>query len=200
MSSRPPDAVAIAKRALRQQILKQRDSLSLAERARRSRAIYHRIVESAEFARARVVLLFASFGSEVDTTALLSYALQTGRRLLLPRVEPNLRKLELREVRSLPMDLAPGTWGILEPLPHRCPELPLEQVDFMLVPGVAFDRELRRLGYGGGYYDRLLAEFRPEATAVGICYDMQLVPEVPTTEHDLRVPLLITETERIEHP
>jgi 5-formyltetrahydrofolate cyclo-ligase len=163
-----------------------------------SAEICQRVAESPEFRRADTVLLFASFGSEVGTGDLLRAALAGEKQLALPRVNPQTRALELRQVGDLAQDLAPGTWGIPEPDPDRCPEVSPERVDFVLVPGVAFDRELRRVGYGGGYYDRLLADLPTGASAIAICFGMQVVPEAPADDHDVRVPTLITENERID--
>ena len=191
-------AIAEAKRELRRQVLACRDALSPDTRQAASRQICHRVAESPEFRRAATALLFASFGSEVSTAPLLEAALAQGKRVVLPRVNPATRELELREVRNLTDDLVLGQWGIPEPIPGRCPEVPLGTVDFVLVPGVAFDRRLRRLGYGGGYYDRVLAETR--GVAIALAFDVQLVPEVPTDDHDLHVPVLITERERIDSP
>ena len=188
------------KRQLRKRVIALRDALDSQAREACSREVCRRVAESAEFGGAKVVLLFARFGSEVDTGDLLREAPATGKRLVLPRVNPETRVLELREVRSLTDDMAPGTWGIPEPIADRCPEVALESIDFVLVPGVAFDRELRRLGYGGGYYDRILASVAHRAPATAICFGMQIVPEVPADEHDVRVPVLITESERIDRP
>ena len=192
------DSSATEKRQLRKRIIGLRDALDPLTRQASSCRICQQVLESPEFRQAGVVLLFASFGSEVGTGDLLQASLRMGKRLVLPRVDPETRGLELREVRSLDADLAPGTWGIPEPIPERCREVALEAVDFVLVPGVALDRELRRLGYGGGYYDRILASVAGRVPAVAVCFAMQVVARVPADEHDLRVPVLITETERID--
>ncbi len=198
--SAPGDPPGQAKRDLRRRVIGLRDALDPGTRAAHSRAICRRVADSPEFRRARTVLLFANFGSEVDTTGLLRTALEAGKRLVLPRVNPKTRALELREVRSLTDDLTPGTWGIPEPTPERCAEVPLSNIDFVLVPGVAFDPQLRRLGYGGGYYDRILANVAKGTGAIAIAFAMQVVPEAPADAHDVRVPVLITEGERIERP
>ncbi len=187
-----------AKRELRRRVIARRDDIPLARRRALSEAICRRVAQSPEFANARFVLLFASFGSEVDTSALLSAALEAGKRVALPRVDPTTRELELREIASVETDLQPGLWDIPEPIPGHCPEIDLGEVDLILVPGVAFDRSRRRLGYGGGYYDRILAQITREVPCIAICFERQLVPEVPADDHDLRVPILMTENERIE--
>jgi len=188
---------ASAKRELRRLAIADRDAIPAEERRAISEVICRLVAESTEFGQARCVLLFASFGSEVDTTWLLRAALADGRRLVLPRVDPGTGALEIREVRSLEDDLAPGLWGIPEPVPERCPRVDLGDVDFVLVPGVAFDHARRRLGYGGGYYDRLLAELPASAAAIAICFAAQLRESVPAADHDQRVPAIITENGRI---
>ncbi len=191
---------ALLKRELRRTIIAARDALPPDRRRELSAAICRRVAASPEFVRSRFALLFASFGSEVDTGNLLRIALAEGKRVALPRVEPATRALELREVRSLEDDLAPGLWSIPEPIPERCPLVSPEALDFVLVPGVAFDRERRRLGYGGGYYDRLLGAVPPGAAAIAVCFGLQIVPVVPAAEHDRHVPVIITESERVERP
>jgi len=193
-----PDPAAEAKRGLRRRVIAARDAAPPTDRAAWSVAICRRVAQSAEFRRARCTLLFAPFGSEVDTTALMRAALDSGKRLVLPRVNPETRALELREVTCPESQLVPGLWDIPEPDPEACPEAPLADVDFVLVPGVAFDQERGRMGYGGGYYDRLLGGLRADAGALAVGFALQVVPEVPRADHDLRVPAIITESERIE--
>lgn len=193
-----PRSAEQPKRRLRRRVIEKRDAIPLEERRALSEAICARVIESPEFRSASFALLFASFGSEVDTTSLMAATLAAGKRLALPRVHPVTRELELREVRSIERDLAPGLWDIPEPVPGDCPEVALENIDFVLVPGVAFDRDGRRLGYGGGYYDRILARLSTGVPAVAVCFEAQLVGQVPADQHDRRVPILMNENERIE--
>jgi len=146
------------------------------------------------------LLAYVSFRREVDTWEIMFAALGEGRTLALPRVEPGGR-LSLRAVRDPLHELVPGAFGIPEPAPSS-PLLEPEAVDLVLVPGVAFDRRGYRLGYGGGYYDRLLADMRSPAVtarrsspavAAGLAYDFQIVDELPVGPHDQRVDLVLTE-------
>jgi 5-formyltetrahydrofolate cyclo-ligase len=105
--------------------------------------------------------------------------------------------LRLYEVRDLAGDLKPGTCGIREPRPNRCPPADPDSLDFALIPGVAFDERARRLGYGGGFYDRLLAGGLPEGTPlVSGAFGVQIVDEVPFDPHDAPVDLVVTERGR----
>ena len=91
-------------------------------------------------------------------------------------------------------DVVPGVWGILEPDPARCREATIDEADFVLMPGVAFDRSGGRLGYGGGFYDRLLAGADTGLSKVAAAFSIQVVDAVPTDSHDVRITTLVTET------
>ena len=181
-----------AKAALRRVVLRRRDALPGGERALLSARIVTTVLDLRTYQEADVVLAYASFGTELQTDELLRRVLVDGKTLVLPRVERG--GLGLYEVRDLAGDLAPGTWGIREPEPDRCPPADPGGVGFALIPGVAFDRRARRLGYGGGFYDRLLAGGLPEETSlVSGAFGVQIVDEVPTDPHDAPVDLVVTE-------
>jgi 5-formyltetrahydrofolate cyclo-ligase len=193
-------SIAEQKRALRRRVLELRDALGDDEISRRSAQVARRVMEMECYRAARTRLLFASFGSEVRTDALLEDTICSGARLVLPRVVRRREALALHEVADLSLELAPGTWGIPEPSPDRCPQVGLSEVDFILVPGVAFDRRGTRLGYGGGFYDRILRT-RPDlaeaGSVVAIAFGLQIVDEVPRDEGDVLVPVIVTEAELI---
>jgi 5-formyltetrahydrofolate cyclo-ligase len=124
--------------------------------------------------------------------------LSEGKRVLLPRVNRASRHLDLYEVRDLEQDVAPGLWNIPEPVMERCiKEEALGTVDFILLPGVAFTREGGRLGYGGGFYDKLLARMPHRPTLVAGAFALQVVQEIPLESTDHKVEWLVTENETI---
>lgn len=183
----------VAKAELRRRILAQRDALAPERRAALSALIFLRIQALPTFAAARSVLAYHSFGSEPDTRPLLDAVLAAGKRLVLPRVDRPSRRLTLHHVAAPEQELLPGVWGIPEPDPARCPPAPIEVIDFVLVPGVVFDVHGGRIGYGAGYYDRLLGEC-PAATAlIAAAFELQVVDAVPMAEHDRRVDQVVTE-------
>jgi len=186
----PPETKA----ALRRAVLRRRDALPEGERALLSGRIVATILDLPTYKNGGVVLAYASFGTELRTDVLLRRVLSDGKALLLPRVERGA--LRLYEVRDLAGDMEPGTWGIREPKPGRCPLVEPGGVDFALIPGVAFDRRARRLGYGGGFYDRLLAGgMRGGTPLVSGAFGVQILAEVPTDPHDAPVDLVVTETD-----
>jgi 5-formyltetrahydrofolate cyclo-ligase len=139
------------------------------------------------------VLLTLPFGSEWDTLALVRFALAAGKIVAVPRVDKASRMLALHAIADPDRDVGAGSLGIPEPLP-TCPAVSRDAIDFVLVPGVAFDRQGRRLGYGGGYYDRLLPLLAPAAAKVVGAFDLQLVDRVPAAPHDIAVDAIVTPT------
>ncbi len=180
------------KTELRQQILARRGHLTAEERARKSAAIGERLFALEEFKAAGCALFFVGFGSEVETLPMIRQALLQGKRVIAPKVRETKSELELRELRDPEVELHPGAMGILEP-DETCPLVAREEIDLIIVPAVAWDEKGYRVGYGGGFYDRLLAKAR-DIPKVGIGFECQVVSEVPRKEHDLGVDVLVTES------
>ncbi len=190
--SRSDESLRSAKKTLRASVIARRDALDAETRRRDSQAITAKLLALPEYRAARVVCAYASFGSEFETAAFCSDVIAAGKRLLLPRVNREARVLELREVKNLGGDLVVGVWGIREPTEH-CSIVPLSSVEFLLVPGVAFTANGDRLGYGGGFYDRLLTELKPGVARVVAAFSMQVVDNLPTGPRDQRVHRIVTE-------
>ncbi len=187
-----PENLQLAKKSLRERILAQRDGLDPSQRRESSAKIIERLLLLPEYRQATVVAAYASFGSELDTAAFLRDALAAGKRLLLPRIDKAERRLELRQVSDPQSDLVAGVWGIREPGEH-CPLLPPSLVEFILVPGAAFTAKGERLGYGGGYYDRLLTGIGPQVCRTAGAFSLQVVEDLPTGDRDQRLHCIVTE-------
>ncbi len=180
-----------AKRAVRDAVIAARDALDLPERAAAAQAIAARIQALPSFRDAHCTLLTLPFRSEWDTRPLFAAALAQGTTIALPRVNGQTRMLDLHRVTDIEADTAPGYRGISEPAADL-PRIDIRAVDWVLVPGVAFDDAGRRLGYGGGYYDRLLAMLTPGTPRIAGAYELQVVPRVPAAPHDLVVDAIAT--------
>ncbi|OIR18422.1 5-formyltetrahydrofolate cyclo-ligase family protein [mine drainage metagenome] len=186
------------KQALRQSIIAAREKLPAAERERLSRAVVESIRDLPVYRQARTVLGYLNFGAELTAELWVSQALADGKQVLLPRVNRASRHLDLYRVQDLEHDVAPGSWGIREPVAERCikEEAP-GTVDFILLPGVAFTREGGRLGYGGGFYDKLLAQMPHRPALVAGAFALQVVQEIPQENTDRKIGWLVTEDETI---
>ncbi len=135
---------------------------------------------------ARTVALFAPLPSEPDVEGLWAYL--AGKRAAYPRMAGET--FALYAVES-PYELVPAQWGIREPRPERL--VSPAEVDFVVIPGVAFTRDGARCGRGKGFYDRFLAELSPAACKTGACFARQLVAELPMEPHDVRMDFVVTE-------
>jgi 5-formyltetrahydrofolate cyclo-ligase len=180
------------KKLLRKQALAERDRLSPDERKKKSSEIEERLFSLPEFRNARTVLFFASFRSEVETLPMVRRALADGKRVVLPKVRGS--ELELFEVHDVERDIAPGAWGIPEPRESRTARV--EDIDLIVVPGAAFDDQGNRIGYGAGFYDKLLPLYR--GRTVALAFELQMVSTVPAVSHDIPVQKIITEKRVID--
>jgi 5-formyltetrahydrofolate cyclo-ligase len=192
-------ALRDAKQALRAQVIAVRDALDPVYRATASRLICARVEALPSFAAARVVLVTLPFGSEWDTRPLAQSALASGKTLVVPRVNSATRMLELHAIGDIAADAAPGFHDIPEPRPTM-PRVDATTIDWVLVPGVAFSPEGRRLGYGGGYYDRLMLMLRPATPRIAGAFDAQIAQRIPAASHDLAVDLIVTESRILPAP
>lgn len=182
---------ARAKKAAREGAIRRRDSLSPEERARLSLSVCERAWRLPELADAAVLLLFASFGSELDTAPLIDWALGRGQVVALPRVL-GPRSMTAFRVRDPQADLVAGTWGIREPR-EGLEEVPPGAIDTVVVPGACFTEDGERCGYGGGFYDSYLPRTRPSTARVALAFEAQLVDDLPAEPHDLPVDVIVTE-------
>lgn len=186
--------LAAQKSQWRKKILALRENQELHERGHKSRLIIRGLEQDPHYLRAELLLFYASFGAEVATHAAIQRALARGKQVALPVVSGTQLRLSL--VRDFHQDLAPGVWGILEPKADRARWLKPQDISLAIVPGVAFDLEKYRLGYGKGYYDRLLQEM-PQAYKIGLAYELQVVSQLPRSSCDVGVDGVITESRKI---
>lgn len=188
------------KKELRRTVLDQREKMEADERKLKSAAICKRIVDMLErqgiLPGKAGLLTFMPFGHEVDIHPVAERFWKAGGSVVVPKTVPAEKKLELFNVHSLE-ELTPGLWGILEPDAAKgaVPADPV-QLRAVLVPGVAFDRSGGRLGYGGGYYDRLLARLAGQGIRplkIAPAFEMQLCEGLDLEDHDIRVDAVVTE-------
>ncbi len=184
-----------AKAALRKQIRDARQKISPAMRTTLSAQIRDRLKEQAVWKNAGSVLFFAPRPDELDLWPLLEDALAGGKIAALPRFNPAGKNYVACRVQNLRSEIAPGEFGIREPA-ARCAGIPLDRLDLILVPGVAFDLQGRRLGRGRGFYDHLLADVR--GVKCGITFDEQMVNDVPAGPSDVRMNFILTPTRSAE--
>ena len=173
--------------ALRAEMKRRRAQMSAAERAEISAEIGRRVLAMDEYSRAHRVMCYWALPSEVQTAGLIGEMLKSGREVYLP-VTAKDRSMKAMRLENL-SDLRKGAFGVCEPNGGET-AVP-EELELILVPGLAFDREGGRMGYGAGCYDRFLPRCR--GTVAGLCAEVQRIERVPMEAHDVLMDCVITE-------
>ena len=182
--------------ALKQQIREQAHANrnAQADKDEVSRTIVARFINLPEYAAANTVMFYVDVRSEVRTRNDLANALETGKRIVVPYCVDG--ELELFHLESMD-ELSLGMYRILEPRTElrSVPEkrVSVEELDLIMVPGVAFDRRGGRTGHGKGYYDKLLEHARFDTPLVALAFECQLFPEIPMQAHDIYMDKVVTE-------
>jgi 5-formyltetrahydrofolate cyclo-ligase len=186
-------AIRDRKQYIRRSVRAVRRGLSEAERLARSRCIWERVIALSCYQHARMVLGYMAFDHEVLTDGLMQQAMASGKQIVLPMVQADREGMTLYAIEDLEHDVAPGYRGILEPRPRRTRAVAPETLELMLIPGVAFDLRGGRLGFGAGFYDRLLSRLRRGIPTVGLAFDFQVIPRLPSQPHDIMLDAIVTE-------
>jgi 5-formyltetrahydrofolate cyclo-ligase len=168
-----------------------RPERSAEERRALSQAACVRLQREPCWTAAATILFYSARGDEIDLAGLIKEALAGGKTAALLKFEPDSNAYASFQVKDLARDCAPGKFGLGEPGPG-CGAVPVNQLDLVLVPGVAFDPAGHRLGRGRGYYDRLLAGVA--GIKCGVAFDEQIVPAVPVEPHDIILDCIVTPT------
>ena len=179
---------------LRKTMVEKRNSISESELIGKSDKIKKNIFEMEEYRKAKTILFYVSYKSEVNTHDMIKESISRKKKVVVPKTDKKNRKLMLSELTSWD-DLEWGSYNILEPKKRCLKEVPVESIDLMFIPGIVFDAHGNRIGHGMGYYDRLLKNSYA-APHVGLAFELQIVDEIPAEAHDVKVNKIVTE-ERI---
>lgn len=180
------------KSELRKECLRRRQELGEDARAEKSACIVRRVEEDPDWKAAKVVCVYVWFKDEVQTDALIQSAWQDGKTVCVPRCgKDGEDKIVLHEIRSFD-DLAPGAYGIREPIPDQTRIAAISDVDAFIVPGVAFDLQGNRLGWGGGFYDWTLSRAKG-AKKIALAFSCQIVDALPMEPQDIKMDKVVCE-------
>ena len=186
------EEINFEKKKLRKYIQRKRDSLSLKEREKKSKDAVEKFIRTKDYINSKNILIYYPFRSEIDTTIIIKDALSKNKKIILPKVDNN--KLSLYFVNDISVQLEKGNYGILEPVPSLCRRAKVTDIDLAVIPGVGFDKNLNRLGYGGGFYDKLVPCLPDRVKKIALCFDIQVVLDIPTFKNDKKIDILITES------
>jgi 5-formyltetrahydrofolate cyclo-ligase len=182
------------KKELRTEYEARRRALPEGERNAKSAAVRNHLAQTAEYRSVHAVMTYVSTDAEVDTRELIRSMLREGKRVVVPYCDTSAN-LGVASIGDFDRDLAPGTFGILEPAQERRGNFYKSDLQLVICPGVAFDRAGGRLGRGKGYYDKFLTEIRGRIPIIGLAFDCQIMQEpVPFDYHDVPMSEVITES------
>lgn len=187
------EATCVHKKRLRKRVLAASIRLDRAQVEGGGQAILEKVLRLEAYRRAKLVHTYVSSKkNEVDTRALIRTCLAQGKRVAVPVVTPSAKTMAHALIDGLDQ-LVAGPWGLAQPDPAAARWLPAKpQPDLVVVPGLAFDRRGQRIGRGGGYYDRFLAQV--QTVKIGLCYDSLVLDSIPGEPHDVPVDLVVAET------
>jgi len=176
--------VGLTKEQIRSKILLRLKTQKEETRERKSKLILEKLLRQEEFIKAKVVMFYIAFNGEVNTTEMIKEAGRLGKLVTVPVCTKN--RLTLRPaILGENTDFEKGPYGVYEPLVKRY--IRLEDLDLVIVPGVAFDKKGNRLGRSKGCYDRFLKKIPKDTTSIGLAFDFQILPAVPALRHDVSV-------------
>lgn len=174
----------LEKRKTRDRIKKLRSDLTKEQVAKESKLIYNQIIDNKIFERAEVVMSYMSFQNEIDTEKINDYVISCGKKLLLPKMVDREIIKPIEYTGKFKID---NSFGIKEPVG----ETYNGDIDLIIVPGVVFDREGNRIGYGRGYYDRFLKLY-PRTRKISLAYEFQILDRLEVEEHDEKIDEIVT--------
>ena len=183
---------SVIKSLLRNKLQQSCCALSRGARKRKSRVIAGRFLREASLKKASRIMLYMALPSEVETQTVLRKLLQRKKHVYVPKVNTKGRTMQIFEVRNQKRDLRKGAFGILEPREVKSRSLNPSQLDVVVIPGVGFDKNGRRLGRGAGYFDRFLKKAN-RAKKIGFAFREQMLKKIPTERHDVRLDKVITD-------
>jgi len=185
------------KQEIRKRILSLRDSQTEFSAITKSELIQKRLFNLPEFKKAKTILFYVSMRSEVRTEQMIKQALKQGKKVIVPISDVKDRKLILSELKDFD-ELELGTFNIFEPKKEFFRPVSPEELDLIIVPGVAFDKDGDRIGYGMGFYDNFLSSLKKRIPVVGLAYELQIVDDIPMHDKDVTVDKVVTEESIIE--
>jgi len=191
------ESAAKTKIAIRKMIVQKREELGGLEKEEKNIAIAQRLFGMDEFKKSKTIFCFLSTSFEVQTERIILESLRLGKQVLVPLLDPGGENLKASRIPSMDIDFVIGEYGVRQPAPKFRNIVPFSNIDFVVVPGLAFDSLGNRIGYGGGFYDKFFKKITGNVSRVAVGYDFQLFNLVPHSDLDEPVHFLITETKAL---
>lgn len=188
------------KSELRREYTQMREAMDQSEVERLSEKIIDTILKLPVFKRAETVMVYLNFKNEVDSLKMIEESYKAGKKVVIPYCEKETMEIIPSELNDIETEIVKGKNGYLQTKKDCVKPVPLEDIDLIVVPGIAFDKRCYRLGFGAGYYDRFLRKLNFEKPTIGLCYDFQIIHSIPIEGHDVPLDFVITEERILVRP
>lgn len=177
------------KKLVRKEILNMRNNMSNEKRILKDKLIYNLFINSDLYKKAKDIFIYVSFGSEVNTHEIIKKAIIDKKNIYVPKIDMKKKEMIAVKIHSL-IELSVNNYGILEPINVDKDKI-ANDFDIIVIPGVAFDENGNRIGYGGGYYDKYLEKNIFKAKKVALAYEEQILERIESDFHDIKVDFII---------
>lgn len=188
------------KKQVRREILEVREKMDIEEKTNYDKIIIDKFLRSSYYKKSTNIFIYISYGSEIDTKYIIERAIKEGKNIYVPRTEFSTRLMNAVKIENFD-NLIKSKYGALEPKEGE-PFIDPNDLDLIVVPGVAFDKNGGRLGYGAGFYDRYFKRINDDnksrITKLVLAYDFQLIDKIPTDKEDVLIDLVVTEKQSIK--
>lgn len=188
------------KSELRREYTQMREAMDQRDVERLSEKIIDTILKLPVFRKAETVMVYLNFKNEVDSLKMIEESFKAGKKVVIPYCVKETMEIIPAELNDIEKEITKGKNGYLQTKKECVKPIPVEDIDLVIVPGIAFDKRCYRLGFGAGYYDRFLRKLNFEKPTIGVCYDFQIIHSIPTESHDVPLDFIITEERILVRP
>lgn len=184
------DLKKLNKKNIREEIIDKRNNLILDIKQNYDSLIFEEIINSEIYKKSKKIFTYISFGSEVDTIKLIKYSFSNNKEVYVPKINKQTKDMIALKIHNF-NNMSVDKWGIIEPNSVDKTNIGTD-FDLIIMPGIAFDKQGNRIGYGGGYYDKYISKLNNASNLLALAYDFQIIQDIESESHDIKVDFILT--------
>lgn len=184
------DLKKLNKKNIREEIIDKRNNLILDIKQNYDSLIFEEIINSEIYKKSKKIFTYISFGSEVDTIKLINYSFSNNKEVYVPKINKQTKDMIALKIHNF-NNMSVDKWGIIEPNSVDKTNIGTD-FDLIIMPGIAFDKQGNRIGYGGGYYDKYISKLNNASNLLALAYDFQIIQDIESESHDIKVDFILT--------
>ena len=184
------DLKKLNKKNIREEIIDKRNNLILDIKQNYDSLIFEEIINSEIYKKSKKIFTYISFGSEVDTIKIIKYSFSNNKEVYVPKINKQTKDMIALKIHNF-NNMSVDKWGIIEPNSVDKTNIGTD-FDLIIMPGIAFDKQGNRIGYGGGYYDKYISKLNNASNLLALAYDFQIIQDIESESHDIKVDFILT--------